>query len=80
MNIKSNDKVVKDFKDDLNILLPNYEVKTNNAEYNIDKIVDYAERNGKFDIFNSFTKDSEELIKNLEKLGFKGEGDIFKYE
>lgn len=80
MNIKADSQVIKDFQYDLSILLPNYEIKTNNAEYNVDKIVAYAERSGKFDIFNNFTKDSVELTKELERLGFKPEGDIFKYE
>jgi hypothetical protein len=82
MTMKGDNELADQFNAELEILLPNYEVKTNRAEYNVDKIVEAAKISKRFTIFNSFKEETDEvkaLTKSLEALGFKEVNNIFKY-
>jgi hypothetical protein len=73
----------KKFTSDLSLLIPKYEIKTSSSEYNVERIVEAAIRNKKFDIFNNFPEIlSEELEKNLMAIGFSEDknSNIFKFD
>ncbi len=73
----------KEFEQELKQLLPNYEIKTSNLEYNPQKIVEAARRSGTFDLFNSFDDTlTGELVTQLSSLGFTQDSNsrIFKYK
>lgn len=73
----------KEFINELKFFLPNYEIKTNLMELDIDKLVENAKQRQVFDIYNNFPSElTEDLINDLAKLGFNqvSNSNIFKYD